>query len=318
MANKSAGSPPGSKVLGSENIPTSGAILVPSRLHFKDLLLVEKILAGRTLAFLLEQNAQISPLLQAHSRKSRDHHPRLLRKILAGRGSQKNPLRPHPPRRNHRLRPLRGRRPTRIDHPRPQPNFETAGRHESPHRPRFHRPPGRTRPLHRSPPRQIPHHHRIRKNPRKGIRHPRQLPGIPPRPRRTDIQQPPEPRRKPRLRPHPRSQKTREIRQNHRWPRRVGTRFRTPPRRRHRPRQGHQETHLKTSRRHRPAARKRRPHRQCRRPLRRKNPGEPQLHRRLREPSNRPSARPDLDRFITADPFVRENAGVSPGRPTAT
>ncbi|MEM7146708.1 MAG: AMP-binding protein [Verrucomicrobiota bacterium] len=56
-------------VLGQENLPASGAVIIPNRLTFQDILHLEKIITGRSLVYLLEQNAVIDPLLQAHLEK---------------------------------------------------------------------------------------------------------------------------------------------------------------------------------------------------------------------------------------------------------
>jgi len=53
-------------VLGKEHLPTSGVLIIPSKLGFQDLLRIEKVLAGRSLVFLTEQNANLDPEMQAH------------------------------------------------------------------------------------------------------------------------------------------------------------------------------------------------------------------------------------------------------------
>jgi acyl-[acyl-carrier-protein]-phospholipid O-acyltransferase/long-chain-fatty-acid--[acyl-carrier-protein] ligase len=56
-------------VLGKEAIPATGAILIPNTLSFHDLLLLEHELPGRKLTFMIEQGSLFDPLLQAHLEK---------------------------------------------------------------------------------------------------------------------------------------------------------------------------------------------------------------------------------------------------------
>ncbi|MEM8955478.1 MAG: AMP-binding protein [Verrucomicrobiota bacterium] len=56
-------------VLGQENLPQSGAVIIPNHLAFQDILHLEKIITGRSLVYLLEEKAVVDPLLQAHLEK---------------------------------------------------------------------------------------------------------------------------------------------------------------------------------------------------------------------------------------------------------
>ncbi len=53
-------------VLGQELVPESGVLIVPNYLSFRDLLQLEKLLAPRKITYLVESDAIIDPLLQAH------------------------------------------------------------------------------------------------------------------------------------------------------------------------------------------------------------------------------------------------------------
>ncbi len=56
-------------VLGKQHLPETGVILIPNYLSFHDMLLLEREFQGRTLTFLLEQGSQVDPLLLAHLEK---------------------------------------------------------------------------------------------------------------------------------------------------------------------------------------------------------------------------------------------------------
>jgi len=56
-------------VLGKEFIPETGAIIIPNSLSLQDILLLEHELPGRRLTFLIEQGSHFDPQLQAHLEK---------------------------------------------------------------------------------------------------------------------------------------------------------------------------------------------------------------------------------------------------------
>lgn len=58
---------------GEANIPAGGILLIPNRLAFQDLLHLEKQLAGRKLVFLIDRCLDYDPLLQAHLEKEDTH-----------------------------------------------------------------------------------------------------------------------------------------------------------------------------------------------------------------------------------------------------
>ncbi len=51
---------------GEANIPSGGILVIPNRLAFQDLLHVEKLLAGRKLVYLIDRRLDYDPLLHAH------------------------------------------------------------------------------------------------------------------------------------------------------------------------------------------------------------------------------------------------------------
>lgn len=51
---------------GEENIPDDGVLVITNRLSFEDLLHLEKLLEGRQLVYLIERGLDYDPLLQAH------------------------------------------------------------------------------------------------------------------------------------------------------------------------------------------------------------------------------------------------------------
>jgi acyl-[acyl-carrier-protein]-phospholipid O-acyltransferase/long-chain-fatty-acid--[acyl-carrier-protein] ligase len=53
-------------ILGRENLPSGGVLIIPSRLGFLDLLHLEKALEGRRLVHLAEQGAALHPLVKTH------------------------------------------------------------------------------------------------------------------------------------------------------------------------------------------------------------------------------------------------------------
>ncbi len=53
-------------ILGRENVPSTGVLIIPSQLGFLDLLHLEKTLAGRRLVHLTEQGAALHPLVKTH------------------------------------------------------------------------------------------------------------------------------------------------------------------------------------------------------------------------------------------------------------
>jgi len=58
---------------GESNISSGGTLIIPSRLAFQDLLHLEKRLSGRKLVFLIDRNLYYDPLLQAHLEKEDTH-----------------------------------------------------------------------------------------------------------------------------------------------------------------------------------------------------------------------------------------------------
>ncbi|NOY00681.1 MAG: AMP-binding protein, partial [Verrucomicrobia bacterium] len=57
------------EVLGRENLPESGVLLIPNHLSFHDLLLLESELKGRKITYLVDGNSEYDRLLQAHLEK---------------------------------------------------------------------------------------------------------------------------------------------------------------------------------------------------------------------------------------------------------
>ena len=53
-------------VIGREHVPSSGVLIIPSQLSYLDLLHLEKILEGRRIVWLVDQNAPLHPLLKTH------------------------------------------------------------------------------------------------------------------------------------------------------------------------------------------------------------------------------------------------------------
>jgi acyl-[acyl-carrier-protein]-phospholipid O-acyltransferase/long-chain-fatty-acid--[acyl-carrier-protein] ligase len=58
---------------GESNIPSGGILIIPSRLSFQDLLHLEKLLSGRKLVYLIDRALDYDPLLQAHLEKEDTH-----------------------------------------------------------------------------------------------------------------------------------------------------------------------------------------------------------------------------------------------------
>ena len=58
---------------GESNIPSSGILIIASRLAFQDLLHLEKLLSGRKLVYLIDRVLDYDPLLQAHLEKEDTH-----------------------------------------------------------------------------------------------------------------------------------------------------------------------------------------------------------------------------------------------------
>jgi len=58
---------------GESNIPLGGILIIPSRLSFQDLLHLEKLLSGRKLVYLIDRALDYDPLLQAHLEKEDTH-----------------------------------------------------------------------------------------------------------------------------------------------------------------------------------------------------------------------------------------------------
>ncbi len=56
-------------VLGRKFLPENGAVIIPNSLSFHDLLLLERELHGRRITYLIEQGSLYDPLLQAHLEK---------------------------------------------------------------------------------------------------------------------------------------------------------------------------------------------------------------------------------------------------------
>ena len=57
-------------ILHKERIPSSGALVIPGRLNFEQLLHLEKCFAGRKITWLVEESSHHDPLLRAHLVKS--------------------------------------------------------------------------------------------------------------------------------------------------------------------------------------------------------------------------------------------------------
>ena len=56
-------------IIGKENVPEEGVLIVPNYLSFHDLLLVESELKPRSVTYLIEEDGLFDPLLQAHLEK---------------------------------------------------------------------------------------------------------------------------------------------------------------------------------------------------------------------------------------------------------
>ncbi len=56
--------------LHKERIPATGALVIPGRLNFEQLLQLEKLFAGRKITWLVEEDSQYDPALRAHLEKS--------------------------------------------------------------------------------------------------------------------------------------------------------------------------------------------------------------------------------------------------------
>ncbi len=54
------------ELLGEDNIPGTGVLVIPNRLSFEDLLHVEKQLSGRKLVYLTESSLEYNPVLRVH------------------------------------------------------------------------------------------------------------------------------------------------------------------------------------------------------------------------------------------------------------
>lgn len=61
------------EVHGEANIPAGGILVIPNRLAFQDLLHVEKLLGGRKIVYLIDSRLEYDPLLQAHLEKEDTH-----------------------------------------------------------------------------------------------------------------------------------------------------------------------------------------------------------------------------------------------------
>jgi len=66
----SAAAPHKLELHGEDAIPAEGVRIVPNHLAFADLLRMEKLLAGRKITYLIERRLQYDPLLQAHLEKN--------------------------------------------------------------------------------------------------------------------------------------------------------------------------------------------------------------------------------------------------------
>lgn len=58
---------------GESHLPSAGILIIANRLAFQDLLHLEKLLSGRKLVFLTDRNLDYDPLLQAHLEKEDTH-----------------------------------------------------------------------------------------------------------------------------------------------------------------------------------------------------------------------------------------------------
>lgn len=58
---------------GESNIPSGGILIIANRLAFQDLLHIEKLLSGRKLVYLIDRRQDYDPLLQAHLEKEDTH-----------------------------------------------------------------------------------------------------------------------------------------------------------------------------------------------------------------------------------------------------
>ncbi len=58
---------------GEAKIPSGGILVIPNRLAFQDLLHLEKLLTGRKLVYLIDRRLDYDPLLQAHLEKEDTH-----------------------------------------------------------------------------------------------------------------------------------------------------------------------------------------------------------------------------------------------------
>src|SRR5690606_1659137 len=58
------------QILHKERLPTTGALVIPGRLDFQQLLHLEKLLAGRKITWLVEETAHFDPPVRAFLEKS--------------------------------------------------------------------------------------------------------------------------------------------------------------------------------------------------------------------------------------------------------
>jgi acyl-[acyl-carrier-protein]-phospholipid O-acyltransferase/long-chain-fatty-acid--[acyl-carrier-protein] ligase len=54
------------QILHRDRIPADGALVIPGRLNFEQLLHLEKLFAGRRITWLIEENAKLDPAMQGH------------------------------------------------------------------------------------------------------------------------------------------------------------------------------------------------------------------------------------------------------------
>ncbi|MCU0752979.1 MAG: hypothetical protein MUC40_08170, partial [Akkermansiaceae bacterium] len=58
------------QILHRDRIPATGVLVIPSRLNFEQLLLLEKLFTGRTITWLIEETSQHDPALRSYLEKS--------------------------------------------------------------------------------------------------------------------------------------------------------------------------------------------------------------------------------------------------------
>ena len=59
----------GLEVIGAASVPSGGFVLIPNRLSYHELCLLEKVFGNREITYLVDQSHPYDPLLRAHLEK---------------------------------------------------------------------------------------------------------------------------------------------------------------------------------------------------------------------------------------------------------